>query len=309
MKILVTGGAGFIGSHLAEKLCRDGHEVTVLDSLSDFLYPRELKIKNITEFNSLGIKFHHVDMAHDNIDQIVEGHDVVINQAAIPGLVKSWSHLDEYSRSNIVGLGKILEAAKKYQVKRFIQISTSSVYGKTATGSEDSSKNPFSPYGVTKLAAENLARAYESNYELPVVILRYFSVYGPRQRPDMAYNKFISKISQGNTLEVYGDGSQTRTNTYVSDIVNATATCIDLKLLIDGLDFNVSGREKVSLLQVIEILENGIGKKAKLSFEKRREGDQVATEGNFSKANKLLGYSPLVNIERGLLNQIEWQLG
>jgi nucleoside-diphosphate-sugar epimerase len=108
---------------------------------------------------------------------------------------------------------------------------------------------------------------------------------------------------------VYGDGSQTRTNTYVSDIVNATATCIDLKRLIDGLDFNISGREKVSLLQVIEILENGIGKKAKLSFEKRRDGDQVDTEGDFSKANKLLGYRPLVNIEQGLLNQIEWQLG
>jgi len=309
MKILVTGGAGFVGSHLAEKLCRDGHEVTVLDSLSDFLYPKDLKIENTAGFKALGIKFHHMDMVLDNMDQVVEGHDVIINQAAIPGLQKSWRHLDEYSRSNIVGLGKILEAAKKYQVKRFIQISTSSVYGKTATGSEDSIKNPFSPYGVTKLAAENLARAYESNYQLPVVILRYFSVYGPRQRPDMAYNKFISRISQGDTLEVYGDGSQTRTNTYVADIVDATAICVDLKLLINGLDFNISGREKVSLLQVIEILENGIGKKAKLSFQNKRDGDQVATEGDFSKANRLLGYSPLVNIETGLQNQIEWQLG
>jgi UDP-glucuronate 4-epimerase len=308
MKVLVTGGAGFIGSHLAENLALLGHEVIVIDNLSNFLYPSEKKLENTAAFDDLGIKFKRIDLVTDPIDEIVASCEVIVNQAAIPGLVKSWSHLHEYTQSNVIGLGKILESARKHGVKRFIQISTSSVYGETANGAEDSPKNPYSPYGVTKYAAEKLARAYEANYNLPVTILRYFSVYGPRQRPDMAYNKFISKILSGETLEVFGDGSQTRTNTYVQDIVEATTAATNLNLPINGLDFNISGNEKIGLLEVIKILEDGIGKKAKINFLEKRDGDQQSTEGNFNKAKDLLGYQPLVGIREGLARQIDWQI-
>lgn len=309
MKILVTGGAGFIGSHLAETLCRIGHEVTVIDNFSDFLYPAQIKKRNTVEFSKLGIQFHNLNLVTDAIEEIVKDNEVIVNQAAIPGLVKSWSHLTEYTQANVVALGKILEAAKNSQVKRFIQISTSSVYGVNATGDEGSEKEPFSPYGVTKLAAEKLARAYEANFDLPVTILRYFSVYGPRQRPDMAYSQFISKISTGETLEVFGDGLQTRTNTYVQDIVNATVSATNLNLPINGMDINISGTQKRTLIEVIGILEEGIGKKAKVRFKEKREGDQQNTEGNINLAQKTLGYVPTMNIEEGLTKQIAWQLG
>ena len=307
MKVLVTGGAGFIGSHLAEKLAYLGYEVMVIDNLSDFLYPTENKLENIAGFNELGIKFRKLDLVVDPIDEIVSNCDVIVNQAAIPGLIKSWSHLDEYSRANIVGLGKILESAKKYKIKRFIQISTSSVYGKSATGGEDSNKNPFSPYGVTKLAAENLARAYESNHELPVTILRYFSVYGPRQRPDMAYHKFIRAMLNEECIEIYGDGLQTRTNTFVSDIVDATISCTSTNL-VDGETLNLSGTRSINLLEVIRILENVIGKKAKLKFMPPRDGDQRETRGEFTKASKLINFNPKIDFESGLAMQVEWQV-
>jgi len=306
MRILVTGGAGFIGSHLAESLAHRGHEVVVIDNLSNFLYPTERKLENITGFDDLGIKFKKLDLVTDPIDEIVANCDVIVNQAAIPGLVKSWSSLDEYSRANIVGLGKILEVAKKYEIKRFIQISTSSVYGKSATGGEDSSKKPFSPYGVTKLAAENLARAYESNYGLPVTILRYFSVYGPRQRPDMAYHKFIRAMLKEEFIEIYGDGLQTRTNTFVSDIVEATAACTSTNL-VDGKTLNLSGTRSINLLDVIRILENLIGKKAKTRFMPPKDGDQQETRGEFSKASELINFNPKIDFELGLSMQVEWQ--
>ena len=197
MKILVTGAAGFIGSHLAEELNEQGHQVVAIDSLSDFLYPREIKERNIQNFKSLGINFFPVDIRSNRIDEIIKGCDYVINEAAIPGLVKSWSHMGSYIEANVLGLQNLLESSVKNEVKRFIQISTSSVYGKDAIGDESSSTNPYSPYGVSKLAAEKLAQAYSENYGLDVTILRYYSVFGPRQRPDMAYFKFIKAIAEG----------------------------------------------------------------------------------------------------------------
>ena len=308
MKILVTGGAGFIGSHLAESLSKQNHQVTVVDSISDFLYPAIDKLENIKVFNPKQIVFKKLDLALDDLNEIVNGQDVIINLAAIPGLVKSWSHIDAYMSANVLALGRLLEACKNSGIKRFIQISTSSVYGKNANGNEEATKEPYSPYGVSKLAAENLARAYEANFNLPIVILRYFSVYGPRQRPDMAYQKFINSISNGLPFKVFGTGKQLRSNTYVDDIVDGTILATNLDLDINGRVFNIAGQEDIELLNAISTIEKIIGKKAKFSFEEKRDGDQYVTKGDFSAASMSFGYQPKTSFEVGISRQIEWNL-
>jgi nucleoside-diphosphate-sugar epimerase len=308
VKILVTGAAGFIGSHLTENLARLNHDVTAVDSFSNVIYPKDVKLLNIQNFQELNVNFHNIDLTKDDLSQIVMEQDIIINQAGIPGLTKSWEYLDEYLESNVFGLNRLLTAAKSAKIQRFIQISTSSVYGKEATGDENSIKSPYSPYGVTKLAAENLARAYESNFGIPVVVLRYFSVYGPRQRPDMAYFKLIQSVLQNQTFNVYGNGEQTRTNTYVDDIIEGTIQSMSLSRNIDGMTFNLSGNEKYSLMNVIEIIEEFTGKRASLKFEPTRHGDQVNTKGEIKLANEFLGYSPSTNLRQGLASQLNWQI-
>jgi nucleoside-diphosphate-sugar epimerase len=307
MKILVTGGAGFIGSHLAERLFSEGHDVTILDSLSDFLYPKEVKMSNIHDLTSNGVRFKHLDLATSDLSEVLHNQQVVINQAAIPGLEKSWSHLSNYVDSNLIGLGRLLDASVEAGVERFIQISTSSVYGRDATGPEESQKNPVSPYGVTKLSAEALAKAYEVNFGLQLTILRYFSVYGPRQRPDMAYYKFINAIINDEILYVYGDGHQSRSNTFVSDVVTATLASINLVECPVSRVFNVAGTQNYELLEVISILESIIGKKARLKYLPTRNGDQKKTSGVTDKAHKYLNWRPEIDLESGLERQIDWQ--
>jgi nucleoside-diphosphate-sugar epimerase len=306
LKVLVTGGAGFIGSHLSETLAMNGHEVTVIDSFSDFLYSRELKESNLVNFASQGILFQKLDLSTDLLDELVQSQDVVINQAGIPGLVKSWSHFSEYMNANVFGLSRLLESVKRSNVSKFIQISTSSVYGKKATGDENSELNPYSPYGVSKLAAENLVRAYSYNFGIPFCILRYFSVYGPRQRPDMAYQKFISAILKGEEIEVFGDGSQTRTNTFVSDIVNGTILAMESRTKTNNKTYNLSGVQSISLSNAISEIQNQIGQKAKIKFSTARFGDQKETLGDISLAKKDFGYSPVIDFTTGINRQIIW---
>jgi UDP-glucuronate 4-epimerase len=306
VKILVTGGAGFIGSHLAEKLSLSGNEVTVIDSISNFLYGSEEKLENTAMFDELGIKFYKRDLVKEEIDDLVENQDVVINEAAIPGLVKSWEYINEYMASNVIAVGRLLESCKKNRVGKVIQVSTSSVYGKSALGDESSRVEPYSPYGVSKLASENLCHAYSKNFQIPIVILRYFSVYGPRQRPDMAYNRFIRAILNDECIEIYGDGLQSRTNTFVSDIVDATISCT-LTDLVDGETLNISGARSINLLEVIRILEEIIGKKAQIKFLPAKNGDQRETRGDFTKASRLIDFKPKIDFELGLLRQVEWQ--
>ncbi len=306
MKILVTGGAGFIGSHLVEQLSLLGNEVTVIDSISNFLYGTEEKFENMTRFNELGVVFHKRDLAKDEIDDLVEKQDVVINEAAIPGLVKSWKYINEYMESNVIAVGRLLDSCQKVGIRKVIQVSTSSVYGKNAVGDETSIIEPYSPYGVSKLASENLCHAYSQNFQMPIVILRYFSVYGPRQRPDMAYYKFIHAILNEECIEIYGDGLQSRTNTFVSDIVDATISCASTNL-VDGETLNVSGARSINLLEVIRILENIIGKKAQIKFLPPKDGDQRETRGDFTKASRLIDFNPKIDFELGLSRQVEWQ--
>lgn len=306
LRVLVTGGAGFIGSHLSESLILNGHEVTVIDSLSDFLYSRDLKEMNIKHFADQGIKFHELDLATDNIDEIVGSQDVIINEAGIPGLIKSWNNFNEYMNSNVLALSKLLESVRKSNISRFIQISTSSVYGKKAISAENSELRPYSPYGVSKLAAENMVRAYGDNFGVPFCILRYFSVYGPRQRPDMAYQKFISAMLKGEEIEVYGDGSQTRTNTFVSDIVNGTILAMESGDKTDKKTYNLSGIQSISLKAAILEIESQLGVQAKIRFAPIRFGDQTETLGDVTAASKDFGYLPKIDFRAGINQQINW---
>ena len=306
-RYLVTGAAGFIGSHLCEALLARGHTVAGLDAFINY-YPRAAKEKNL-----LGLKtqprfsFHEADLRTDDLAPLVAGCDAIFHLAAMPGLMKSWTDFQLYESCNILGTQRLLDAARHAQPGQFIHISTSSVYGKEATQGEDAPQQPFSPYGITKLAAENLCRAYAANFGLPFTILRYFSVYGPRQRPDMGYHKLINDLARGEVFTVFGDGEQTRSNTYVGDAVAATILAAEKRAVALGETFNIGGGEIVSLNRVIAMLEELTGCKAQLARQSARPGDQRHTAANIEKARRVLGYNPATTLAEGLRAQVAWQ--
>ena len=220
MRVLVTGVAGFVGSHLAERLLADGQEVVGLDCFTDY-YPRPVKERNLVNLlGSPGFEFHELDLRRDDLEPVMSGVDVVVNEAAMAGLMRSWTDLDGYVSCNLLGLERLIQASAA--VGRFVHISTSSVYGTDAVGDEEAPTRPVSPYGVTKLAAEKLLLAHVEVHGFPGTILRYFSIYGPRQRPDMAYHLFTEAMLDGRPIVVFGDGLQSRSNTFVSDAVAGT---------------------------------------------------------------------------------------
>ena len=217
MKCVVTGAAGFIGSHLCEHLLRLGHEVAGVDAFIPY-YPRRSRSgTSPARAAGRGFRFHELDLRRDPLDAVVAGAEVVFHLAAMPGLVKSWTDFDGYRACNVHATQRLLEAlpGRPAACGALVYASTSSVYGRFASGDETLPTKPVSPYGVTKLAAEHLCRAYADAYGLPVVVLRYFSVYGPRQRPDMGYHNFIDALLHDEPVTVYGDGQQVRGNTYV----------------------------------------------------------------------------------------------
>ena len=308
-RCLVTGAAGFIGSHLSEALLAKGHDVVGVDAFIPY-YPRPIKEKNLEAARrNPRFHFHELDLREAELGPIVEGCDVIFHEAAMAGLMKSWSEFDLYATCNMIATKRLLEAAREAKVPQIIHISTSSVYGKEATGPEDSPLTPFSPYGITKLAAENLCRAFEANFGLPVTILRYFSVYGPRQRPDMAYNILIRNLFKGESFTMYGDGEQTRSNTFVADCINATILAYEKRPAALGQVFNVGGGEIVTLNQVIRMLEEITGKKISIQRKPPRPGDQKHTAANIGKISRLLGYHPATRVLDGLKAQVEWEKG
>jgi nucleoside-diphosphate-sugar epimerase len=231
---------------------------------------------------------------------------LIINEAAMPGLMKSWSNFRVYSDCNLLAVQNLALASIRNGNIPILQISTSSVYGAIVPDSEKSPLNPISPYGVSKLAAENLLNAFNISFGLPFTILRYFSVYGPRQRPDMAYNIISQSIIRGEVVNIYGDGRQTRTNTYVGDVVDGT---ILAALGVHDHDiYNLAGQENISLIDAIGILEKAIGKRAKIEFLPSRPGDQQSTMTSIKKAKDAFGYVPLTTIEKGLELQALWHL-
>lgn len=306
-RCLVTGAAGFIGSHLSEALLAKGHEVVAIDAFIPY-YPRPIKERNLEKARASGrYQFHELDLREAAFAHLVEGCDVIFHEAAMAGLMKSWSDFDLYASCNMIATKRLLEAARDAKVPQVIHISTSSVYGKEATGPEDSPLTPFSPYGITKVAAENLCRAFQANFGVPVTILRYFSVYGPRQRPDMAYNILIRNLFKGESFTLYGDGEQTRSNTFVADCVNATILAYEKRSVALGEVFNIGGGEIVTLNQVIRTLEEITGEKARIERKPPRPGDQKHTAADIQKATRILGYRPMTRVLDGLKAQVEWE--
>jgi UDP-glucuronate 4-epimerase len=304
MKVVVTGVAGFIGSHLGEALIARGHEVVGIDCFTDY-YARPDKEANLAVLRaSDGFTFHEADLRTDALEPIVEGADAIVNEAATPGLVLSWDDFERYQSCNLTAAKRLVDAAIAAGVGHFVQASTSSVYGAQAVGGEEASTLPVSPYGVTKLAAEHLLRAHSQTYDLPLTILRYFSIYGPRQRPDMAYRIFAERLLDGEPLTVYGDGGQSRSNTYVADCVAATIAA--LHRVPDGSIFNVGGGREVHLLEAIEMIAAELGVEAKIEHRDARRGDQRRTVADISRAQRELGWLPKVEPEEGLAREVEW---
>jgi UDP-glucuronate 4-epimerase len=304
---LVTGAAGFIGSHLCEQLLAKGHRVIGVDSFIPY-YPRKIKESYLTVLHETpGFSFHEVDLRHDELLPLLENVEVVFHLAAMAGLMRSWSDFNLYMSCNIGVTQRLLEAARLNEIKHFIHGSTSSVYGRFATGDEKSPLEPISPYGVTKLGAEHLCRAYAENFGLPLTILRFFSVYGPRQRPDMAYHIFIRALFHNEPIVVYGDGEQSRSNTFIADCVQGILLAFEKREQSTGEIFNLGGGEVVTLNRVLNILAELTGKSPQITFAQARPGDQRHTAANITKAQRILGYTPSTPVTVGLQAQVEWQ--
>src|SRR5438132_1364945 len=273
MKCLVTGAAGFIGSHLCERLLRGGHPVVGVDSFVPY-YPRAVKEANLFEARSHHLfSFHELDLRRDPLEEVTADVDVVFHLAAMAGLPKSWTEFDLYESCNVAATQRLVDAAlKSPRLRRFIFASTSSVYGRHAAGDEALPTRPISPYGVTKLAAEQLCRAYAEEKGLPLTVLRYFSVYGPRQRPDMGYHKFIQALLTGAPITVFGDGQQVRGNTYISDCVEATVLAMQA---LPGETYNIGGGETASVWDILRKLEVLTATRAKIVEEAARPAPRV----------------------------------
>ena len=307
MRILVTGGAGFIGSQLIRDLCINNHEVSIIDSLDSNLYSSELKRSRINNLSSeFEFEFFSMDINDDLEFLLRKNFEYVVNLAALPGQALSWSHLPIYTKSNFLGVDNILKSLVAIDKIPFLQISTSSVYGKIASGDEDESLQPFSPCGVTKRAAEDLIKSYKSNFDLNYTIFRLFSVFGPGQRPDMAVHKFLKLIDAGEGVEIFGDGHQSRSMTDVAQVSDAIQKLIGLKSSTKKSSvYNIAGGNSISVLDLISICESVVGKSAKLSFVARPAGDQLETRGNTSRAEQELGFDPDLNIADVVAKQFD----
>ena len=305
-RVLVTGAAGFVGSHLVEALLARGDAVVGLDGFVDS-YPRERKVHNLVRaLAHPAFTFGEVDLRTGELRPWLEGVDVVVNEAAFAGLPRSWTDLDAYVGCNLLALERLVAAALAAGVERFVQVSTSSVYGRDAVGDETTPTCPVSPYGISKLAAEQLVLAHVVAHDLPATILRYFSIYGPRQRPDMAYHIFVERLRRGLPLDVYGDGHQSRSNTFVADCVQATVAAIDRGAV--GEVYNIGGGEEIELLAAIDILADELGVTPQLDHRPPRIGDQRRTCADTSRAREALGYQPRVSPDAGLRRQVGWHL-
>ncbi len=304
---LVTGAAGFVGSHLSEQLIAKGHKVIGVDAFIPY-YPRALKEQNLAAFRAEPrFTFVEADLRTADLAPVLEGVETIFHLAAMAGLLRSWREFESYMTCNVLATQRLLETSVQQQVAHLIHISTSSVYGRFATDSEDAPLEPISPYGITKLAAEQLCKAYAINYGLPVTILRLFSVYGPRQRPDMGYNIFIRSILNEEPITVFGDGADSRSNTFVRDCVQGILLAFENRDQSAGQTFNIGGGEEVTVNAVLEILAELTGKTPLINHGPPRPGDQKRTVADIDKARRLLGYAPSTSVRDGLRAQLTWQ--
>jgi UDP-glucuronate 4-epimerase len=311
MNFLVTGGAGFIGSHVCDRLLRDGHSVWAFDELNPF-YDPQFKRANLREIQSLAkpFEFFHGDItdsaALEEIFSAVK-FDQVIHLAARAGVRPSLEQPALYQRVNVEGTVNVLEAARKSGVKKIIIASSSSVYGvnaKVPFSENDPIFSAISPYAASKLACEALGHVYHHVHKMDVVMLRFFTVYGPRQRPDLAIRKFATLIAAGKPIPVFGDGSTARDYTFVSDTVDGVIAATKKEF---GFEiFNLGESETVKLSRLIELLETALGKKAVIDRKPMQPGDVPVTFADISKARAKLGYAPKIKIEPGIKLFADW---
>ena len=307
MKALVTGAAGFIGSHLSATLLDRGATVVGIDCFTDY-YPRGIKEKNLEE-NTLreGFRFAETRIQDADLPALLEGVTHVFHLAAQAGVRKSWGRdFRTYTDNNIDATQHLLEACVGVPLERFVYASSSSVYGDNASipMREDALPRPVSPYGVTKLSAEQLGYLYHVNFKVPATAVRYFTVYGPRQRPDKAFHKLIKAAIKNDAISLYGDGEQTRDFTFVSDAVAATIAAGERG--VPGRAYNVGGGSRVSMNEVIRIIEAVAGHPLKVHREETQKGDMRDTYADTSLARKDLGFEPKVPLTEGIQAEYRW---
>lgn len=309
MRALVTGVAGFIGSHLAERLIADGYEVIGVDAFTEY-YDRRLKDSNLACLRTRpGFRLVEADLATADLVGLVRGCDLIFHLAAQPGVRTSWGDdFRRYLERNVWATQRLLDALRHWTGHKLVVASSSSVYGDAERypTSERDLPRPISPYGVTKLAAERLCLAYGRSYGLPVVALRYFTVYGPRQRPDMAFSRFIAALHERREITVYGDGQQTRDFTHVADAVEATVQAATGGVTDDVM--NVGSGSRVALLEVLTDLSRLLRQPLRIRWQSPQPGDARDTGADLELARRALGYAPRVDLATGLRTQVDWWL-
>ncbi|MCK4932146.1 MAG: NAD-dependent epimerase/dehydratase family protein [Candidatus Aminicenantes bacterium] len=307
MNCLVTGTAGFIGSHLSRRLLKEGFSVIGVDSFTDY-YPRWIKERNLSTLKSENnFSFLEEDINSLDLNRLLQNVDCVFHLAAQAGVRASWGQsFSEYIRNNIEATQRLLEESKEQPLHKFIYASSSSVYGycPELPMSESSPLLPYSPYGVTKLAAENLCYLYSKNYGVPTISLRFFTVYGPGQRPDMAFHKFFKSTSENKPITVFGTGEQTRDFTYINDIIDAIFACIAHGQT--GETYNLGGGNRKMLKDLLPLFEEICGKKISVKWEEKQKGDVPHTLADIQKAKKDLGFAPRTAIDEGLSEEWRW---
>ncbi len=339
MNYLVTGGSGFIGSHLVEQLLKNGHSVINIDNFDNF-YDYKIKVRNTLESTNNDIEFNFIDKETDvknlvsaiksdnyelyyqdirdkqGLEAIFKNHkiDLVIHLAALAGVRPSIERPLEYEEVNIRGTQNLWELCKEFEIKKFVCASSSSVYGnneKIPFSETDNVDNPISPYAATKKCGEILGHVYHSLYNIDMIQLRFFTVYGPRQRPDLAIHKFTKLISDGQEIPFYGDGSTARDYTFIHDIIDGILKSI--KYLETNNDvyeiLNLGENEVVTLDKMLSVLEDAIGKRANKKMLPMQPGDVQKTNADITKAKSLIGYSPSTNFQNGIKKFVEWFLG
>jgi UDP-glucuronate 4-epimerase len=308
MNILVTGAAGFIGSHLCERLVKDKENNVV--GVDTFIGPTPTPIKqhNLIQLqNHPQFRFIQRDLLTTDLTDLLSGIDVIYHLAGMPGVRSSWGKdFDPYVTNNILLTQRLLEVAKEMPLKKFIYASTSSIYGEMdGKVSENTLPVPLSPYGITKLSGEHLCHVYQKSHHVPVVITRFFTVYGPRQRPDMAFHRFIKQILNEDSLTIFGDGTQSRDFTYISDCVEGITSILHHDHLV-GTTLNIGGKERSSVNDIISLIEEITGKTAKKQYFPKISGEPKHTWADISVANKLLNYDPKVSLKEGLTYEIDY---
>jgi UDP-glucuronate 4-epimerase len=311
MKFVVTGSAGFIGRHVCAELLDRGHRVVGVDAFTDY-YDTSLKRANATWLAERD-RYHGIelDLATGDLETVFDGADAVIHLAGQPGVRLSWAeYFHVYVERNITASQRVLEATRRTGVSRLVLASSSSVYGNAPEypTTEQSPTRPFSPYGVTKLAMEHLAGAYAENWGVPVVLLRYFTVYGPGQRPDMAMHRFIAQAAAGEPVTVFGDGDQVRDFTYVSDAAVATVTAATEDVPPGSL-FNIAGGSSSTVNNVLRLVAESVGRELVAHRAAEQPGDVRVTGGAIDRARQMLNWEPAVPLEEGVKRQVVHQLG